>query len=192
MICIQYQRTDELRSVRQSVGVIAHENGVAIVTRDATKNPRGVASSMKVVNLKRGTTGRKAASIASNAASKTRADLRSVGGVLAAHLIGSFAKTIFPHLISTGRCCQGHHPRQEHQGSQGVQGPPTIQEGLRLSGRRPCPNKIGALSNPVENTIHSRWVLFYTEAHVGLDARIRPERNMCISELDLRTDRASL
>jgi hypothetical protein len=62
----------------QSIGVDAHENGVAIVTRDATKNPRGVAKSMKTVNLKRGTSARKAASIASNAASKTRPDLRSV------------------------------------------------------------------------------------------------------------------
>lgn len=37
---------------------------------------------------------------------------------------------------SIGRRLEGHHPRQEHQGSQGVQVDPTIQqEDLRLSDR---------------------------------------------------------
>ncbi|KAH8088018.1 ribosomal L28e/Mak16 [Filobasidium floriforme] len=71
----------------KSIGVDAHENGVAIVTRDATKNPRGVAKSMKTVNLKRGTSARKAASIASNAASKTRPDLRSAAVARATTLV---------------------------------------------------------------------------------------------------------
>lgn len=72
------ERSDTLLFSIQFVSVDAQENGVAISTRDATKNPRGIASAMKVVNLKRGTSARKAASIASNAASKTRPDLRSV------------------------------------------------------------------------------------------------------------------
>jgi len=63
---------------RQFVGVEPTENGVSIVTRDATKNPRAIAASTKTVNLKKGTSSRKAAQIASTAASKTRPDLRSV------------------------------------------------------------------------------------------------------------------
>lgn len=55
--------------------------------------------------------------------------------------------TLTRSLLPIGRRRQGHHPRQEHQGSQGPQGQPTIQEGLRLSNELPCLVQIGICRN---------------------------------------------